>query len=114
MIEALFCGLVASMAFIGFISVIYYILLHIFKSSDCASYLICIPKQMKRDDFDNLYYLLHIKSIIFGDLFFNKIYLIDDNLEQNFKIYISELCECSDVIICTVIENLLPLLKRED
>ncbi len=71
--NALVCGIVAALSFIGFISVIYFLLLCLYRPKGNSRYVLKIPPNCKRGELESLIYGAYLKKMIFGDLIFDEI-----------------------------------------
>ncbi len=77
--NALACGVVAALSFIGFITIIYFLLLCLYRPKGNSRYVLRIPPNCKRGEIETLVYGVYFKKMIFGDLIFDEI-IIDKNL----------------------------------
>lgn len=77
--NALVCGVVAALSFIGFITVIYFLLLCLYRPKGNSRYVLKIPPNFKRGEAEALIYGAYFKKLIFGDLIFDEI-IIDKSL----------------------------------
>lgn len=89
--EAIWYALVAALTFLGFVSVLYYIVLRIFNPKNCGKYIIIIPKNAEKHEINSLLYSAHLRSMLFGDLLFDSITVIDNSNDENSSRIVFEL-----------------------
>jgi hypothetical protein len=113
--EAFFYGLVAAFTFIGFISVLYYILLFFFKPKGNGRYIITIPRDADRSTISNLIYGAHMRNLLFGDLVCDDIIILDCDFDDERRRLVKDLSnEYGGVRICTLDELKEGIERKED
>ena len=89
--EAVWYALVAALTFLGFVSIIFYILLRVFNPKNSAKYIITIPKNACRQEINSILYSAHLRNMLFGDLMFRSITVVNNSrCEENCSL-VSEL-----------------------
>ena len=73
--NAFVCGIVAALSFIGFVCIIYFIMLWFYRPKGNSSYIIKIPSKIDRGEAESLIYGAYLKKMIFGDLIFDDIFI---------------------------------------
>lgn len=114
MLEAIWYGLVAALTFVGFISIIYFVVLCIYKPKGNGRYILVIPEKAKKDEISNLIYGAHMRNMLFGDLVSDEIYVVDCGLDDERKQLVEEVSkEYGGVNVCRI-EELADSLYRKD
>lgn len=104
--EAVWYALVAALTFLGFVAVIYYIILRVFNPKNCGKYIITIPKNAGKHEINSLLYSAHLRSMLFGDLLFDGITVIDNSADENSSRIVFELAaEYGNMIVSSGKEN---------
>ncbi len=110
MIEAIWYGIIAVFAFMGFLSLIFYLLLYFFKPKADERNLIYIPDYYNDDDIANLIYGAYLRNIIYGGLITKDIFIVGPNIDESKKallISLSENYSCINFIESKEINSLL-------
>lgn len=71
--NALIYGIVAALSFIGFVSILYFLMLFIYRPKGNSRYIIKIPHDTERGKIESLVYGTYFKKLIFGDLVFDEV-----------------------------------------
>ena len=71
--NALICGIVAALSFIGFVSILYFIMLFVYRPKGKSRYIIKIPHDAERGEVEALVYGTYFRKLIFGDLVFDDV-----------------------------------------
>ncbi len=79
---ALMCGVVAALCFIGFVSLIYYILLFVYRPKGQSRYVIRLNGDYEKGEAERLIYGAYIKKLVFGDLIFDEAEIQTDGLSD--------------------------------
>ncbi len=77
---ALMCGIIAALGFIGFVSLIYYILLFAYRPKGQSRYIIRLGDDSEKGEAERLIYGAYIKKLVFGDLIFDEAEIQTDGL----------------------------------
>ena len=80
--NALVCGLVCALSFIGFVSCVYFLLLWIYRPKGNSRYIVKFPTDVKRGRIESLVYGTYFKKLIFGDLIFDEAEIQTDGLSD--------------------------------
>lgn len=78
-------GAIAALSFIGFVSLIYTVLLFVYRPKGHSEYIIRIPENSGIGEIQRLIYGVHLKRLIFGDLIFDKIKIDFSDLSEEEK-----------------------------
>lgn len=78
-------GAIAALSFIGFVTLIYTVLLFVYRPKGCSEYIIRIPKDAGIGEIQRLIYGIHLKRLIFGDLIFDKTRIDSSELSEEEK-----------------------------
>lgn len=89
--ETVWYALVAAFTFLGFVAVLFYIALRIFNPRNSAKYIITIPKNACRQEINCILYSAHLRNLLFGDLMFQNIEIVDNSRCEENRILIAEL-----------------------
>ena len=102
MIESFGYGLLLALAFIGFISFIYYLVLHFSRFEPTGKFVVHITNEMSKNDIHNLIYGINIRRIIFGDQFLNEIIVINSLNDTDRIVFLNDICEsfCGYSLVC--------------
>ena len=84
-------GILAGMALIGVILIIFIIIMRVFKTSENTVFLILIKDSMPKNEICNIIYGLYFKSIFCGDCVYENVLLLDLLSDKKKKEYLSEL-----------------------
>ncbi len=84
-------GIIASMAFVGLLVALFFVLVFVFKPQNSCKYLIIVNDELNKDEIFNIIYGLHFKSIFCGDSVYDNVFLLDLLKDEEKKIYLSDL-----------------------
>ena len=90
MIEAVWYGMAAALTFIGFVSLLCLTVLRIYRPKKKNAFVVLCPNQSDEGDIVNLIYSAHLRTLIFGSLFAERVTVIDDGLDENIKQLLKE------------------------
>lgn len=82
MIEALWYGIVAALCFIGFVALVYYIVLSIYRPKKNGEYILTIPTNADRNEIRNCIYGAHLRNMMFADSMSESIIVLDNGLSM--------------------------------
>lgn len=74
--EAVWYALVAALTFIGFVSIVFYIMLKIYNPKQNGKYIINIPENADESEISFLFYAANLRSMLFGNLIFDSITVV--------------------------------------
>lgn len=97
--NAFVCGIVAALSFIGFVCIIYFIMLCFYRPKGNSSYIIKIPSKIDRGEAESLIYGAYLKKMIFGDLIFDDIIIDRSELSDEEKELVDILISETDIYI---------------
>ena len=97
--NAFVCGIVAALSFIGFVCIIYFIMLCLYRPKGNSSYIIKIPSKIDRGEAESLIYGAYLKKMIFGDLIFDDIIIDRSELSDEEKELVDILINETDIYI---------------
>lgn len=111
MIEALWYGFIVSLSFIGFVSILLYILLHTYAPHKNCKNIICLSDDLTENELYRMIYGVYLRRIIFGHLVPDKIIILNN---QSDVASVCEMCELKEVFNnfeCLTYEELIDKLK---
>ena len=112
--EAVWYGIVAALAFLGLVSIIYYVILLFYKPKCSCKYVIAVSDVSDKNEIGKLIYGSHIRSLIFGDLIGDGVVIINCGLDEESSKMLSELAdEYGGAIICRA-DELNDCFKHKD
>lgn len=118
MIEAITYGFIAALCFIGFVSIIYYIILYIYRPKKCGTYILTIPENASRHKIGCLIYGAHLRNLLFGDLVCDDVIVFDNGLtDKQINDIHCQAKECGGIEICSkekIIERLTENGRKSD
>ena len=88
--NALVCGIVAALSFIGFVCIVYFLMLYFYRPKGNSRYVIKIPPNSDRGTIESLIYGVYFKKMIFGDLIFDDKSSLSDDEKELIDIIINE------------------------
>lgn len=97
--NALVCGIVAALSFIGFICIVYFLMLCFYRTKGNSLYVIKIPPNSDRGTVESLIYGVYFKKMIFGDLIFDDIVIDKSALSDEEKNLVDLILKESDIYI---------------
>lgn len=104
--NALVCGIVAALSFIGFICIVYFLMLYFYRPKGNSRYVIKIPPKSDRGTIESLIYGVYFKKMIFGDLIFDDIVIDKGALSDEEKKLVDILINETDMYINLInVEN---------
>ena len=98
MIEALWYGLAAALAFMGLVSIIWYIILSVYKPDSNVKYIITVPENCDTENAGKLVYGAYIRNMFLGSLVSTGTTVVDNGLSDEVKCMIEE---CGGMDICS-------------
>lgn len=113
MIESLCRGIIVSLAFIGFVSVVYSLLIHIHSVNDgfvCISYL---DENFTINDFRNLIYRTGFLNMILNNCFDEIILVYDGNLTSDISERIDNFADEAENVVLLESSQLVDYFKRK-
>ncbi len=114
MIEAIFFGCVAALSFIGFISIIFYIVLFMYRPKKNGLFILTIPKDAKRHKIGDLIYGSHLRNMLFGELICENVVIFDNGLTaKQIKDINLVAKECGGIEICSQEKLIERLIENE-
>ncbi len=114
MLEALWYGSVAALTFIGFISLLYFLLLHIYRPKDNGNYILCIPTNASAEEILKLIYGAYLRNLIYGSLICKDIVIFDNKLGEEKKHLIKKIAEDLGGISYISVSDLETLFERKE
>lgn len=112
MFEALWFGFVASLAFIGFMSIVCYIILHIYPPRKYCRFVMYIPDNITEDELHSLMYGSYLRNALCGDILTKDIIILSDNTDVDNVLPIVGIPDCSFKIVSY--DNFLSAMNQED
>lgn len=91
--HALLCGLIAALSFIGFICIVYFVMLVIYRPKGNSRYIIDLPHDAKAGEYEALLYGAYFRKMIFGDLIFDTVELDKSRLTEDEIEYVNKIAE---------------------
>lgn len=102
MIEAVWYGMAAALTFIGFVSLLCLAVLRIYRPKKKNAHVVLMPCQSDTEDTVNLIYSAHLRMLIFGSLFAERVTVIDDGLSESAKKLVRDTAaQYGGIDICT-------------
>ncbi|MEE1065686.1 MAG: hypothetical protein UH249_06105 [Acutalibacteraceae bacterium] len=92
MIDGFGFGLLLAFAFVGFISLIYNIILFCFQFEFTGRVIINVTNEMSKDDICNQLFGIDIRKNIYDNGIFNEVVVIDYLTDEDKKEFLSNLC----------------------
>lgn len=103
MIEALWYGTIASFTFIGFISVVIYVVLCVYNSDKIGRIVLYVADSLSTHEAFDLIYSTYVKNVLLGRLISDEIVIVV-NPESEIYRYIINLVDelnCVNFVVCT-------------
>lgn len=97
--NALVCGIVAALSFIGFVCIVSFLMLYFYRPKGNSRYVIKIPPNSDRGTIESLIYGVYFKKMIFGDLIFDDIIIDKSSLSDEEKELIDIIISETDIYI---------------
>ena len=91
MIEGILYGVVVSLAFIGIISLIYFLILHTFRPKDNGRFIIRLTDELTELQIYDLIFSAYLRNFLYGGAFCADIILVDLISDAEKRGYISEI-----------------------
>lgn len=117
MLESIWNGIMAALVFIGIVSLVYILLIHIFKPKKRGKFVVVIPSDADSEDIGSLLYGARMRTALFGDCCCGYTVAVDMGMSQKQRSLCDDICnECGNIIVCNR-ENLfetLELIQRKD
>ena len=114
MIEAVWYGVIASFSFLGLLSVILYILLHIYNTNGAGKVVLYVDKNITEDRIVDLIFSSNLRKILFGTIIPDEIVVISDNLDDNYINRFISIANELDFFKCNVYTGSLSVVTREE
>ncbi len=114
MMEALCYGTVAALTFIGFVFLVYFALLRVYRPKGNGSYVLFVSADLSHDEIISLVYGAYLRNIIYGDLLSNDVFIIDDNLSEEKKVMIKSLSADYGCISFIGSNDIVSFFKRKE
>lgn len=114
MIEALWYGFVVSLSFIGFVSVIYLILLHTYSPLKYGNIVINLTRNPTENEIYNAVIGLHLYELLFGNGTSANIIILNS---KNDAVFVYDICNssgCLSNFTCITYDEFLIMLNQED
>lgn len=112
--EAVWYGAVAAFAFLGLVSVIYYIILWIYRPRGKCKYVITVTANTEKGEIGRQVYGSHLRNLIFGDLIGEGIILFNCGLNEEDSRALDNLAEEYGAVIADSADELCNSLKDDD
>lgn len=114
MIEAVWYGTIASFTFIGFVSLVYFIVLHIFRPKNNGRFILFIPSNSTVEEINSLVYGAHLRNLIYGSLISEEILILDNNFDDDKKKMIVDIAKNYGGIQFINSDNILTIFERKE
>ncbi len=114
MLEAIWYGSVAALTFIGFVSLVYVAVLHIYRPKGNGNYILYIPESYSIDEVLNQIYGAHLRNLIYGGLICNDIIIVDNNLSEERKLLIKKISEDFSGVNFISLDDITAFFERKE
>lgn len=114
MIEAIWYGVIASFSFLGLLSVILYILLHIYNVNGMGRVVFYVDRNVPEHRLVDLIFSSHLRKILFGKMLSDEIIVVSDNLDDDFIDSFINAANDMDYLKCVVYKGSLSVTVREE
>lgn len=114
MIEALWYGIVVSLSFIGFISVIYIVLLHIYSPAKYGNLVVSLSENLTKHELYDAVYGLRLHKALSGITISNDLIILKSGSDVIYVCEISGLSEQKDGYECLTFDEYLLKIKQEE
>lgn len=111
MIEALWYGLIVSLSFIGFVSILLYFLLHTYSTDSNTKIIVWLPEGLSENDLYRAIYGIYLRKIIFGNLTTDNVVVLSAKDAVSSACEMCELKEVFSNFECLTYEELIDKLK---
>lgn len=92
MLHAIMCAFVIALSFIGFMTLIYFLLLILYKPKGRSRYILKFKSGSENGEIERQIYGVYFKKLLFGDLIFDIIEFDDSELSENEKLTVKTVC----------------------
>ncbi len=114
MIEAVWYGIIASFSFLGLLSIVFYIFLHIYKINDVGKLVLYINKNIPEHRVIDLIYGSYLRRILFGKMISDEIIVVSDNLDEDYINGLIGVANEFNYLNCAVYKGSLSVAMREE
>lgn len=114
MIEAFFYGIIASLTFIGFVSLVNFIVLHIYRPKEKGRFVLYIPNNATIEEINSLIYGAHLRNLIYGSLISEDVFVFDNSFDKSLKETIVDISKNYGGIRFINADNILSVFYREE
>lgn len=114
MIEAVWYGVIASFSFLGLLSVILYILLHIYNTNGTGKVVFYVDKNVPEHRFVDLIFSSYLRKFLFGKMISDEIIVISDSLDDDYVNSFINVANELDYLKCVVYKGSLSVTAREE
>lgn len=114
MIEAFIYGMIASLTFIGFVSLVYFIVLHIYRPKENGRFVLFIPNNATNEEISSLIYGAHLRNLIYGSLISEDVFIFDNSFDESVKETIIDIAKNYGGIQFVNADNILSVFHREE
>lgn len=114
MIEALWYGIVVSLSFIGFISVIYIVLLHIYSPAKYGNLVVSLSENLTKHELYDAVYGIRLHNALSGITNSEDLIILKSGSEAIYVCEISGISEKIDGYECLTLDEYLLRIKQEE
>lgn len=114
MIEAVWYGIIASFSFLGLLSVILYVFLHIYNANDTGKVVFYVDHNVPEHRVVDLLFGSYLRKIMFGKMISDEIIVLSDNLDEDYINSLISVAEEFDYLNCAVYKGSLSVATREE
>ena len=114
MLEAAWYGAITALTFIGFISLVYFFLLHIYRPKDNGNYMLYIPSDASENDILKLIYGAYLRNLIYGSLICRDIVVFDNCISDERRLLIKKITEDLGGISYVSVKDLTAFFERKE
>lgn len=114
MIEAVWYGTAAALSFIGFVSLLFLILLNIYRPNEKNQYIIIIDETTDKHEISSLIYSAYLRNLIFGSLFCDGVTVVDCGAGEEIRQLVNgEVKRYGSITVCTS-ENVISTVTGKE
>lgn len=114
MIEAVWYGIIAAFSFLGLLSVLLYILLHIYNTNGIGKVVFYVDKNVPEHRFVDLIFSSYLRNFLFGKMISDEIIVISDSLGDDCINDFINVANELDCLKCVVYKGSLSVTSREE
>lgn len=114
MVEACTYAIALSLCLIGIYTLLFFMLIHIFKANNDDFLIIKADSFSDTDKFCNLLWRIKIVNIFFNGILGNTVYFIDNNIDSKKKETINYFSDENFELIYIDLQSLFEMLGRKD